>query len=104
MKSKREKPERTLHFEDAARFNYALDTDKELQDGMTALALEFSSLTEEEYTEKFLRLLRRAGLDLSAGQLKVLLLLRKQTDQMLLREKTDGTKSTEKRGGIAWTS
>ena len=54
---------------------------------MTKLASEFSRLTEEEYTEKFLCLLRRAGLDLSAGELNALLLLRRQTDQMLLREK-----------------
>lgn len=69
-RTRRHKPQRTLHFEDAARFNYVLDTDEELQNGMTELASEFPRLTEEEYTEKFLRLLRCAGLDLSAGELK----------------------------------
>ena len=92
MKKRRKKLERTLHFEDAARFNHALDTDEELQSGMTELAMEFSSLTEEEYTERFLRLLRRAGLELSARELKILLLLRRQTDQMLLRQKPNATK------------
>lgn len=38
---------RILHFEDAAHFNYVLDTDEELRNGMTELAMEFSSLTEE---------------------------------------------------------
>lgn len=50
----RKRKQRTLRFEDAAHFNFVLDTDEELRNGMTELALEFSSLTEEEYTEKFL--------------------------------------------------
>ena len=55
-----------LHFEDAARFNWVLDTNQELQDGMTRLAEQFPSLTEESYTQKALELFRKAGLELSA--------------------------------------
>ena len=76
-----------LHFEDAARFNWVLDTNQELQDGMARLADQFSSLTEESYTQKALELFRKAGLDLSAEDLKMLLALRRETDQMLLRKK-----------------
>ena len=76
-----------LHFEDAARFNWVLDTNQELQDGMTRLAEQFPSLTEESYTQKALELFRKAGLELSAEELKMLLALRRETDQMLLRKK-----------------
>ena len=82
---KKKKP--PLHFEDAARFNWVLDTNQELQDGMARLADQFSSLTEESYTQKALELFRKAGLDLSAEDLKMLLALRRETDQMLLRKK-----------------
>lgn len=82
---KKKKPR--LHFEDAARFNWVLDTNQELQDGMARLADQFSSLTEESYTQKALELFRKAGLDLSAEDLKMLLALRRETDQMLLRKK-----------------
>ena len=76
-----------LHFEDAARFNWVLDTNQELQDGMTRLAEQFPSLTAESYTQKALELFRKAGLELSAEDLKMLLALRRETDQMLLRKK-----------------
>ena len=76
-----------LKFEDAARFNWVLDTNQELQDGMLKLVEQFSSLTEESYTEKALELFRKAGLELSAEDLKMLLALRRETDCMLLRKK-----------------
>mgnify|MGYP001112515649 CR=1 FL=1 len=82
---KRKKP--SLYFEDAARFNWVLDTNQELQDGMLKLVEQFSSLTEESYTEKALELFRKAGLELSAEDLKMLLALRRETDCMLLRKK-----------------
>ena len=54
---------------------------------MTRLAEQFPSLTEESYTQKALELFRKAGLELSAEELKMLLVLRRETDQMLLRKK-----------------
>lgn len=83
----RERKKDPLKFEDAARFNWALDTDRELQDGMARLAEEFPHLTEESYTRQALALFRRAGLELSAEDLKMLLALRRETDSMLLRKK-----------------
>lgn len=82
---KKKKP--SLYFEDAARFNWVLDTNQELQDGMTRLAEQFPNLTEESYTQKALELFRKAGLELSAEDLKMLLALRRGTDQILLRKK-----------------
>ena len=84
---RKERKKDPLRFEDAARFNWALDTDRELQDGMARLAEEFPNLTEESYTQRALALFRQAGLDLSAADLKILLALRRETDSMLLRQK-----------------
>ena len=53
---------------------------------MTRLAEQFPGLTEERYTQKLLELFRRAGLELSAADLKMLLALRRETDRMLLHE------------------
>ena len=86
FQKKKEKKD-PLKFEDAARFNWALDTNRELQDGMAKLAEEFPHLTEDIYTQKALELFRKAGLELSAEDLKMLLALRKETDSMLLRKK-----------------
>ncbi len=86
MKWFRKKKKPPLRFADAARFNWALDTDRELRDGMTRLAEQFPGLTEERYTQKLLELFRRAGLELSAADLKMLLALRRETDRMLLHE------------------
>ena len=82
----RKKKKKPLHFEDTARFNWALDTNQELQDGMARLAQEFPNLTEERYTQKILELFRSAGLELSVEDLKMLLALRRETDSMLLRK------------------
>ena len=87
MKWFRKKKKAPLHFEDAARFNWVLDTNQELQEGMTRLAEQFPNLTEESYTHKALELFRKAGLELSAEDLKMLLALRRETDQMLLRKR-----------------
>ena len=86
MKWFRRKKKESLHFEDAARFNWVLDTNQELQDGMARLAEQFTSLTEESYTQKALELFQKAGLELSPEDLKMLLALRRETDQMLLRK------------------
>lgn len=61
-----------LEFEDAVCFNWALDTNRELQEGL-------------------LELFRRAGLELSADELKILLMLRRETDCMLLRKEQEKT-------------
>lgn len=84
---KRKEKKTPLKFEDAARFNWVLDTNCELQDGMEKLAKEFPGLTEESYTQKVLELFRKAGLVLSAEDLKILLTLCRETDCMLLRKK-----------------
>lgn len=72
-----------LHFADAACFNWALDTNQALRDGIARLAEQFSQLTEEEYTNQALTLFRQAGLDLTGEELKMLLALRRETDRML---------------------
>ncbi len=87
MKWFRRKKRAALHFEDAARFNWMLDTNQELQEGMTRLAEQFPYLTEESYTQKALELFRKAGLELSTEDLKMLLALRRETDRMLLQKK-----------------
>lgn len=87
---KKKKAPMRLGLEDAARFNWALDTNKELQDGMASLAEQLPKLTEESYTKKALALFRRAGLDLSPEDLKILLTLRRETDRMLLQKERSG--------------
>ena len=74
-----------LEFEDAVCFNWALDTNRELQEGL------YPHLTEERYTQRLLELFRRAGLELSADELKILLMLRRETDCMLLRKEQEET-------------
>lgn len=71
-----------LEFEDAVCFNWALDTNRELQEGLLQLA-------EERYTQRLLELFQRAGLELSADELKILLMLRRETDCMLLRKEQE---------------
>ena len=85
----RKKKKTSLRFEDAARFNWVLDTHQELREGMTRLAEQLPRLTEESYTRKALKLFRKAGLELSAEDLKMLLALRRGTDQMLLRKERE---------------
>ena len=85
FRKKKEKKE-PLKFEDAARFNWALDTDRELQDGLAKLAKEYPHLTQESYTRKTLELFRKAGLELKEQDLPMLLALRQETDCMLLRK------------------
>ena len=89
VKKKQKKKKTSLRFEDAARFNWVLDTHQELREGMTRLAEQLPRLTEESYTRKALKLFRKAGLELSAEDLKMLLALRRGTDQMLLRKERE---------------
>ena len=76
-----------MGFEEAARFNKAMDTNRQLSDGMLKLIQRYGSLTEQEYTGEMLALFREAGLDLTAEELYTLLKLRIKTDQMLLDRK-----------------
>ena len=55
-----------LEFEDAVCFNWVLDTNRELQEGLLQLAEQYPHLTEERYTQRLLELFQRAGLELSA--------------------------------------
>ena len=84
MKWFRKRKNRSLRFEDAARFNWALDTNKELRRGIAQLAEKLPMLTEDEYTQKALSLFSEAGLELTGDELKMLLALRRETDRMLL--------------------
>ena len=90
MKWFRKKKSQGLHFEDAAHFNWALDTNEELRDGIAKLAEQFPQLTEEEYIQKALSLFNRAGMELTGEELKMLLALRRETDRMLLRRNEQG--------------
>lgn len=78
-----------LEFEDAVSFNWVLDTNRELQEGLPQLAEQYPHLTEERYTQRLLELFQRAGLELSADELKILLMLRRETDCMLLRKEQE---------------
>ena len=80
----RKKRGKSLEFEEAAKFNHLLDTHRALQRGMEQLVLSYPYLEEKSYMEKALQLFREAGLDLSAEEFRILLTLRRQTDQMLL--------------------
>lgn len=89
MKWESKKKRRTLYFEDAARFNWAMDTNKELHEGLTKLTERFSCMSEEEYIAEMLALFQRAGLELNDEELRMLLALRQKTDQILLHRKED---------------
>ncbi len=90
MKWELKKKRRPLYFADAARFNWAMDTNAELRDGLSRLAEQYPTMTEREYTRKMLALFQRAGLTLSDEDLMMLLTLRQKTDQMLLERKESG--------------
>lgn len=62
------------------RFNEALDTDRDLQDGMEALVKHFSEMTEAAYIDKTLLLFRRVGLALTRAELKQYLARRLQRE------------------------
>lgn len=59
---------------------------KTLQRGMEQLALSYPYMEEKNYLDKVLQLFRDAGLELSAEEFRILLTLRRQTDQMLLEK------------------
>ena len=77
---------KTLSFDDAAKFNWELDTNAELRQKLDELAKQYSSLSEKEYRRKLLLLFRKNGLIIDSDLLEMLLILRHKTDQMLLRQ------------------
>lgn len=83
FRKKRIKP---LGLEEAVKFNQMLDTNQTLQRGMEQLALAYPYMEEKNYLDKVLQLFRDAGLELSAEEFRILLTLRRQTDQMLLEK------------------
>ncbi len=83
FRKKRIKP---LGLEEAVKFNQMLDTNQTLQRGMEQLALSYPYMEEKNYLDKVLQLFRDAGLELSAEEFRILLTLRRQTDQMLLEK------------------
>lgn len=91
MSAFQKKDRRTLHLEDAARFNRALDTNQRLCDGMAELTRQYPYLSEKEYTEKMLALFSQAGLELTESDLRVLLAMRRETDRILLSERPKGS-------------
>lgn len=91
MKWSYKKRKRHLSFEDAVRFNWTMDTNEELQIGLEKLAEQYPYITRDEYTSRMLTLFRQAGLYISEEELRILLELRRKTDQMLLSEKEERT-------------
>ena len=74
-----------LGLEEAAAFNTALDTNERLKRGLDDLACAYPELTQDEYVDEMLRLFKQAGLFLTREELETLLMLRRQTDLLLLR-------------------
>lgn len=84
-----------LSFAEAAKFNWEADTNAVLRQKLNDLARQYPALREREYRERLLHLFREQGLDINAEQLDMLLLLRQKTDQMLLRQESDGQENGE---------
>ncbi len=79
-----------LSFAETAKFNWEADTNAELRKKLNELAKQYPTMQEREYRKELLRIFREKGLDINAEQLDMLLLLRQKTDQMLLRQESDG--------------
>ena len=75
-----------MHFGDTASFNRIIDTDKTMREDMGKLAEQLPHITEADYVADVLRLFRNAELELSEREFRMLLLLRRQTDQILLQK------------------
>ncbi len=85
---------KTLSFDEAAKFNWELDTNAELRQKHDELAKQYSNLSEKEYRRELLLLFRENGLIIDSDQLDTLLLLRRKTDQMLLRQEANNDEAT----------
>ena len=84
-----------LSFAETAKFNWEADTNAELRKKLNELAKQYPTMQEREYRKELLRLFREKGLDINAEQLDMLLLLRQKTDQMLIRQESDGQENGE---------
>lgn len=73
-----------LGLEEAAAFNTALDTNERLKRGLDDLADAYPNITQDEYVDEMLRLFKEAGIFLTRDELEKLLMLRRQTDLLLL--------------------
>ena len=85
---------RKLSFDEAAKFNWELDTNAELRKKLDELAKQYTNLSEKEYRRKLLLLFRENGMVIDLNQLDMLLLLRHKTDQMLLRREANHDEET----------
>ena len=84
-----------LSFAETEKFNWEADTNAELRKKLNELAKQYPTMQEREYRKQLLELFREKGLDINAEQLDMLLLLRQKTDQMLLRQESDGQENGE---------
>lgn len=73
-------------FADAAKFNWEADTNAVLRQKLNELAKQYTKISEREYRQRLLMLFQENGLDIDAGQLDMLLLLRQKTDQLILEQ------------------
>ena len=73
-------------FDKVAKFNYELDTNKNLKEEIKNLTLCRNDLTRAEYLSRILSLFGNEGLDLTLKEFDMLLLLRTKTDQVLLEQ------------------
>ena len=73
-------------FDKVAKFNYELDTNERLKEGLKKLALCKNDISRTEYLSQVLSLFSQEGLDLTLKEFDMLLLLRTKTDQVLLEK------------------
>ena len=73
-----------MTFDKVAKFNYELDTNKQLKDKLKKLSLCRNDMSRTEYLSKVLSLFGKEGLDITLKEFDMLLLLRTKIDQALL--------------------
>ncbi len=73
-------------FDKVAKFNYELDTNKDLKKELKKLALCRNDMMRTEYLSRILTLFGKEGLDITLKEFDMLLLLRTKTDQVLLED------------------
>ena len=76
-------------FDKVAKFNYELDTNRELKEELKKLALCKNEMNKTEYLSRMLSLFRKEGLDISLKELDMLLILRTNKEQMLQKGTSD---------------
>lgn len=75
-----------VRFDKVAKFNYELDTNKQLKEDLKKLSLCRNDITKAEYLTEMLALFSKEGLDITLKELDMLLLLRNKTDQIMLEK------------------